>query len=684
MNERTRRAVSWEPLLDAALRGLGVLSEGEFVQVNHAPAREYGHDSEGELVGRSWRELYGDTEQDHIEETVLPSVATNGSWRGQVTALQEDRTIIEQELSVRRMDDHHLAWAVSGTESKAHGAAATADTASWEKLGGMSRSRSGSDGTMNIADRLEWERELERYKTIVETIDDGVYVLNDDLTFAFVNAPFCNIVGRPRERLLGMSIMDLFSSADTVSFGEKMRERVADRDTSTGTVEGTVVRPDGETVHMEVRYRLRPDSEDGFAGSVGAIRDITKRKEREERVQRRRNKLEAVGRITELLHEVIRELLGVRTREHIERVVCERLAESEFYRFVWIGERAAEGDRVVPRIAAGEGDGYLDVLDVSVADEPAGCGPAGRALRTGTVQVSHDIRSDPSFERWQEAALNRGFRSAAAVPLVYEDTAYGVLAIYAARPDGFSEREQAGLAVLGETIGFALRALNDRRLLFADTVVELEFRSTDAGLALATVSESLNCRLELDGHLATGDGDWVAYLSVEGTPVTTARRELESEAVVERIRAVREDDESGLLEVVLGPDAFLGTVSELGARVVRASAEDGAVRVGLETPASADTRDLVGQLESVYPETELLTRSEYDRSVGELNLPEGPMDALTDCQRKALKTAYQAGYFAWPRESIGDEIAETLDVTPPTFHAHLRKAEERLLSEILD
>jgi hypothetical protein len=305
-------------------------------------------------------------------------------------------------------------------------------------------------------------------------------------------------------------------------------------------------------------------------------------------------------------------------------------------------------------------------------------------LRTDTVQVSQDIGSDPAFEPWREAALDRGFESAAAVPLVCEDTTYGVLAIYASRPGGFSDREQAGLAVLGETIGFALRARDDRRLLFADAVVELEFRSTDPELVLVPVSASLGCRLKLDGHLATGDGDWVAYLEVDGGAATAIGRELEDQAVVGCVRVIRGDEEGGLLEVTFGTGSFLDRVSNLGARVVSATAGEGAVRVGLEAPASADTRDLVGRLESAYPETELLARSEYDRSVSEVDLPGGPLDSLTDRQRQVLKTTYRAGYFDWPRESTGEEVAATLDVAAPTLHAHLRKAEERLISELLD
>ncbi|WP_458210705.1 helix-turn-helix domain-containing protein [Haladaptatus sp. NG-SE-30] len=48
---------------------------------------------------------------------------------------------------------------------------------------------------------------------------------------------------------------------------------------------------------------------------------------------------------------------------------------------------------------------------------------------------------------------------------------------------------------------------------------------------------------------------------------------------------------------------------------------------------------------------------------------------LTDRQSEALETAYWSGFFEWPRESNGQEIAESLGVSQPTFNRHLRAAE---------
>jgi predicted DNA binding protein len=56
---------------------------------------------------------------------------------------------------------------------------------------------------------------------------------------------------------------------------------------------------------------------------------------------------------------------------------------------------------------------------------------------------------------------------------------------------------------------------------------------------------------------------------------------------------------------------------------------------------------------------------------------------LTDRQREVVEIAYHSGFFEWPRDSTGEEIAETLGVSPPTVHKHLRAAERKLLAAIL-
>jgi len=58
-------------------------------------------------------------------------------------------------------------------------------------------------------------------------------------------------------------------------------------------------------------------------------------------------------------------------------------------------------------------------------------------------------------------------------------------------------------------------------------------------------------------------------------------------------------------------------------------------------------------------------------------------DGLTDRQSAVLRSAYRAGFFEWPRDVSGEEVAESLGVAPPTFSQHLREAEKHVFDVLV-
>lgn len=63
--------------------------------------------------------------------------------------------------------------------------------------------------------------------------------------------------------------------------------------------------------------------------------------------------------------------------------------------------------------------------------------------------------------------------------------------------------------------------------------------------------------------------------------------------------------------------------------------------------------------------------------------PSSLLNLLTEKQREVLSTAFQQGYYDIPRRMSSDELALKLGIRNATFVAHRRKAERRLLTEIL-
>ena len=181
----------------------------------------------------------------------------------------------------------------------------------------------------------------------------------------------------------------------------------------------------------------------------------------ENEVHRQTRRLTTETRILDTLRKVERDVVAADTRAELDSNICETLTSATPYVFTWIGQVDRSSSEIVPRAAAGVDESYLDAISIPVDDDTVR-GPTATAVRTGRPQVVQNILRDPDYEPWREQALERGYQASIAVPLTYGDTQYGVLNVYADRPGAFDDRERETLVELGETIGYAVHALDEQ------------------------------------------------------------------------------------------------------------------------------------------------------------------------------------------------------------------------------
>ncbi|WP_460561217.1 PAS domain S-box protein [Halorubrum pallidum] len=144
-------------------------------------------------------------------------------------------------------------------------------------------------------ERAARERDLERYETIVQSLADAVYTLDDEGRIDFVNDAYAEMKGASREELLGRPIRDLVDD-EVIAQTTAMYESLDRRDGDIARIEYDFRTIDGETIPVELRFTSLPGSEDG-AARVGVIRDITDRKERERELERQNERLDAFTRL---------------------------------------------------------------------------------------------------------------------------------------------------------------------------------------------------------------------------------------------------------------------------------------------------------------------------------------------------------------------------------------------------
>lgn len=407
-------------------------------------------------------------------------------------------------------------------------------------------------------------------------------------------------------------------------------------------------------------------------------------RERTDALEERNTALERVERVNGIIRGITGELIRASTREEVLQAVCDRLAEAAAYRFAWSGSRDAVTGQVAPEASAGAEEGFLEAATAADGSDERP-NPTAEAIRTREPRVENALAADPPFEPWRRAAVDRGFQACIAVPLVYQDVCYGVLTLYADRPNAFHHMEATVLGELGEIIGYALNALERKQALVGDRSVALEFRLRDGDPPLFRFATDHGWEFEFENVVRRSEGSPGILFTVRGVApdavLDAGRRSPEIEDLV----LVREDDDGALFECRLRDSAFLSVLLDRGAMPRTFTATDGEGHAVIRVAGSSNVRTFVELFETQYERVDLIARREVDEPVRTRAEFEAEYRSLlTDRQEEILRTAYAAGFFSSPRGMSAQELAERLDVSQPTVSRHIRAGERKLFGLVFD
>jgi PAS domain S-box-containing protein len=510
----------------------------------------------------------------------------------------------------------------------------------------------------------------------VDHLPDVFFVVSTDGEFLHWNRRLVEVSGYGDSEIAGMQPTDFFEGDDV----ERIRNAIG-RVVMNGeaTEAAAIVTKDGRAIpHRFTGALVETDDETAI---VGTARDVRERRERERELDAQADRLAAVTHANDVVRAVIGALLGAETREAVTERVCAELAGGDAYRFAWVGSYDAAADRVEPEAWAGEGAGYLDDRPDA---EPAGgdSATALTAVRRGEPVVVQDVAASPTADAWRDAALAHGHRAAAVIPLAHDGTTYGCLALAAGEPGAFGELEREVLAELGELTALAIRAAETRRALAADTVTELQFRAVDEDWFLVQAADRVDADVDLVGSVERPDGA-ISQLFAVHRPDPEVVREVAAAAPV-AVSVVAERDAECVVKVVVEEPSVSHVLASVGGSVEAITASGGEVRLRVSVPQSADPEAVVADVRAVR-DVELVAQREVQRDEpSDAEFRVGVEDRLTDRQLEVLEAAYVSGFFDWPREQTGEEVADVLDVSPPTFHQHLRVAQRKLVDVLLD
>jgi C4-dicarboxylate-specific signal transduction histidine kinase len=158
-------------------------------------------------------------------------------------------------------------------------------------------------------------------------------------------------------------------------------------------------------------------------------------------------------------------LFQAESEQELLQSICDILVAGGEFPLVWIGYCENDPEKTIRPVAqAGDGLDFLERATFSWGAASTGQGPAGIAVRTGTACSVGDIRTDPSFSTWRDAALAHGYASCIAVPLVASAPRgrvdlHGTLNLHSAQRDAFDRSTTEHFTGLATSVTQAVMAL---------------------------------------------------------------------------------------------------------------------------------------------------------------------------------------------------------------------------------
>ena len=253
--ERTRRR--YLDAIETAHDGVSIFNESnEFIYVNQTYADVHGYTPDA-LLGEHWRVVFPDAEYARVSAEITPQVEAVGYWDGTTTGQRSDGTTFPKDHRITRTEYGERICTVR-----------------------------------DVSEEHRSQTHLARYQTIIEALDDPVYVIDETGRFEYVNDAFVKLVGYDRDRILGASTA-LIKDEDTVETAEEMLGRLLSSEGPDNIrFETEIQRKNGATTQCEDHMGVLPYEGESFNGSVGVLRDITERKAREERLAQKNEQLE--------------------------------------------------------------------------------------------------------------------------------------------------------------------------------------------------------------------------------------------------------------------------------------------------------------------------------------------------------------------------------------------------------
>jgi len=485
--------------------------DGKFVDLNEAMVQLFGYDCKEELMKTNVVQTYYSQED-------------RSNFR-EIMATQNYAK--DMELDLKRKDGKKIYALLTVTARK-------------DGKGNII----GYKGTIkDITDRKQAEEALrqseEKYRTILENIEDGYYEVDIAGNFTFVNDSMGRIFGYPKEELMGMNNRQYTDQENAKRLFQSFNDVYKTGDPGKQCVY-EVLRKDRTTRYIETSASLKKDGSGKPIGFRGIARDITDLKRSQEELQREK---QAVQKLAEEREVVAR----------IGRIISSTLEIDKVYRH--FGEEVRKiipFDRISVDMIHPEMAGFSTAYTLGKGGEgarpeeiiPLAGSTTEEVMRTraSLLLQMEDLGEGRNSLSQPAHTFRAEFRSLMAIPLISQDRVIGTLNLYSLQSNAYTNANVS----LAESIGAQIAGTIANAQLYEE-MKRMVKQIANAGLQISTSSAQIRAASE---EQATG----VAGQSSAISQVTTTIEELNTTATriaknAENVARIAGDTLVGMQEI---------------------------------------------------------------------------------------------------------------------------------------
>ncbi len=263
------------------------------------------------------------------------------------------------------------------------------------------------------------------------------------------NPRLAEMLGQTNDSLIGKNCDELLGDACNEQDREKMLDLLSGKSDHFAR-EYSLTRRDGSIAHLRFDTRLTRSQDGRPENLVSIAEDVTREREAYRALEHQKD-------LYDLLSQANQAITRCHSTKELFDTACRVAVEHGHLAFAWIGLIDEKTGKIEPVAQFGDSVGYIESIEVSIhADEPAGKGPIGRAIRSGELIVMNQFQSATSTRAWHESAQAAGIDAVAAFPIRRSGQIIGAMALYAPVSGFFDEAIYQAVEDLATDISFAV------------------------------------------------------------------------------------------------------------------------------------------------------------------------------------------------------------------------------------